>query len=260
MSEMSQVAAAIQKQVMRDFGPAWDIEATVGAFPSLEDVPTDYWKATVIADIGSSAYGFHRTETGQPYALIQWRDHWSISASHEILEMLADPGGDRLIAGQSPHPEQGRVQFLVEVCDPCADDAYHYTVNNVPVSCFYTKRYFDPVTAPGVQYSFTEDINEPRKVLPGGYLTWLEPETNTWWQQWHFDGANKFFVIDPDVAAYGSLRSAVDQIPPPAKARKAKPGRKTTQAIKAKRAQGVSAQAACAARFRAEIARWRKPL
>src|SRR5262245_35757757 len=119
-SELSQVAAALQKQVARDFGPAWEIEATVDAFPSLEDVPTDYCKATVVADIGSSAYGFHHTEDRHPYALIQWRTIWSISASHEILEMLADPSGDRIIAGQSPEEQQGRVNFLVEVCDPCS--------------------------------------------------------------------------------------------------------------------------------------------
>ena len=39
-------------------------------------------------------------------------DVWSLTASHECLEMLADPFGNRLIAGDSPKPDQGRVQIL----------------------------------------------------------------------------------------------------------------------------------------------------
>jgi hypothetical protein len=50
--------------------------------------------------------------------------------------MLADPFGDRLIAGQSPKEDQGRVEFLVEVCDPPEDQAASYRVNNVLVSDF----------------------------------------------------------------------------------------------------------------------------
>ncbi|MDJ0346198.1 hypothetical protein QMK19_16000 [Streptomyces sp. H10-C2] len=32
--------------------------------------------------------------------------------------MLGDPWGNRLVAGQSPKPGQGAVEFLVEVADP----------------------------------------------------------------------------------------------------------------------------------------------
>ena len=41
--ELARVAAAIQRQVMRDFAPAWGIRATVDFFPLLEAVPADYW-------------------------------------------------------------------------------------------------------------------------------------------------------------------------------------------------------------------------
>lgn len=39
MSNLTRVAAALQKQVTRDFGPIWEIDATVDAFERLEDVP-----------------------------------------------------------------------------------------------------------------------------------------------------------------------------------------------------------------------------
>ena len=67
-SELTKVAAALQKQAVRDLGPIWGIEATVDAFTKLEDVPLDYWPIIVKDDIGDpSAAGFHDDEQGQPF-------------------------------------------------------------------------------------------------------------------------------------------------------------------------------------------------
>src|SRR5207244_12011882 len=56
---------------------------------------------------------------GQPYALVLYTQSWSLTASHETLEMLADPWGSRLVGGSSIQAGQGRVRYLIEVCDPC---------------------------------------------------------------------------------------------------------------------------------------------
>jgi hypothetical protein len=121
-SQLNKVAAALQKQATRDFGPLWDIQANVSGFAKLEDVPTDYWPVIIRDDIKTpGAAGVHEDSNGQPFALVQFSDAWSLTASHETLEMLADPFGNRLVAGRSPKPGQGRVNFLVEVCDPCED-------------------------------------------------------------------------------------------------------------------------------------------
>jgi hypothetical protein len=73
-------------------------------------------------DIGTpGAAGIHEDKNGQPFALVTASsnlDEWSSTASHEALEMLIDPFGNRLVAGDSPKSDQGRVSFLVEVCDP----------------------------------------------------------------------------------------------------------------------------------------------
>ena len=42
LAQLAPVSAAIQKQVSRDFGPMWNVEATVDAFDKLEDVPVGY--------------------------------------------------------------------------------------------------------------------------------------------------------------------------------------------------------------------------
>ncbi len=121
-SDVSRVAAALQKQASRDLSPIWQISATVDAFDALDDVPTGYWPVLIMDNIDTpGAAGIHEDKNGQPFALVSASnslDTWSVTASHEALEMLVDPSGNRLIAGDLPKADQGRVNFLVEVCDP----------------------------------------------------------------------------------------------------------------------------------------------
>src|SRR5262249_14423122 len=137
MSDVMRVAAALQKQAVRDLGPIWDVSATVDAFAKLDDVPLGYWPMIVKDDIGEpGALGVHEDKDGQPFALIRSSsdiDEWSLTASHEMLEMLVDPFGKRLVAGDSPMPGQGRVEFLVEVSDPCEASKNAYSVNGILV-------------------------------------------------------------------------------------------------------------------------------
>lgn len=188
MDELSEVAAALQKQVTRDFGPIWSVTGDVTAFGSLEQLPLDYWPIIIEDDIGMNALGVHEDNKGQPFSLVKYGDDWSLTASHECLEMLCDPFGRRLVAGQSPEDGQGRVQFLVEVCDPCEADEFAYSINGVTVSDFYTPHYFDPVTSTGVRYSFNNSLTQPREVNTGGYLSWYVAATGDWWQRTWFDG------------------------------------------------------------------------
>ena len=212
-SELTQVAAALQKQAVRDFGPIWEVESTVDAFTKLEDVPLDYWPIIVKDDIGDpSAAGYHDDEQGQPFSLVQFGEGWHLTASHELVEMLGDPFGRRLVAGDSPVAGQGRVKFLVEVADPSEDARYSYTINGIQVSDFYTPRYFDPVKASGVRYSYTGAITSPRQVLKGGYLSWYVPATKKWWQRTWFSGSKATDrALGKLQVRNGNLRGAIDR-------------------------------------------------
>jgi hypothetical protein len=211
-SQLCRVAAALQKQATRDFQPIWEITATVDAFDRLEDVPIGYLPMIVRDDIGfEGAAGIHLDDNGQPFALIQFSDSWSLTASHEMLEMLVDPMGNRLVAGQSPHPDQGRVEFLVEVADPSEAAEFGYTVNGLLLSDFFTPQFYDPVAAAGVRYSFGGHIPEPRQILRGGYISWHEPVSDHWWQQiWFGTVEPRFRDLGRLTARNGSLRSAID--------------------------------------------------
>lgn len=221
--DVMRVAAALQKQASRDLAPAWDVSATVDAFARLEDVPTDYWPMIVMDDIGyAGAAGIHMDKDGQPFGLITGSndlDEWSLTASHESVEMLVDPFGNRLVGGDSLKPKQGRVNYLVEVADPSEAAQFGYSINGVLVSDFYTPHFFDPVADGGVRYSFTGAIQGPRKVLRGGYLSWHDLATDHWWQQVWFGTAEPVFRDLGVLTGEGNLRAKVDRATPERKAR-----------------------------------------
>jgi hypothetical protein len=219
LADVSAVAAAIQKQVTRDFGPLWGINATVDAFEKLETVPVDYWPVIVRDDIKEpGAAGYHTDKHGQPFSLVQADPGWELTASHEALEMLADPFGNRTIAGTPPPKAPApvskftRVMYLVEVCDPCEANQFAYEVNGVQLSDFITPHYYDPNGATGVQYSFRGSIKEPHTVLEGGYVSFGNPVDNHWYQIIVQNGKSQIRDLGIITTTQGkSLRELVDR-------------------------------------------------
>ena len=211
--EFTRVAAALDKQVTRDFGPIWGVPATVDPVFSLDDTPVGYWPIVLVEDTGeASGFGYHADHYGQPFALVALTDSWSLSASHECLEMLADPFGDRMVPGPHPKEGAGRVSYLVEVCDPPESHECSYTVNDVMVSDFITPAYYDPVKATGVRYSFTGAIPGPREVLEGGYISWRN-QVNEHIEQYFVRGGEKEFRdLGPLERAADSPRAFVDKM------------------------------------------------
>jgi len=76
-SEVARVAAAIQRQVTRDFAPAWGVHATVDVFPRLESVPADYWPVVLTRRHLGDDEGFHLTHDGQPFSVVEAIAGWS---------------------------------------------------------------------------------------------------------------------------------------------------------------------------------------
>jgi hypothetical protein len=209
--DVSHVAAALQKQATRDLAPLWGVSATVDAFPTVASIPAGYAPVLVVDDVQGAA-GFHTDRNGQPFALVEYSDSWSLTASHEVLELLCDPWGSRTASGRSPKEDQGQIEFLVEACDPCEAADFAYTINGVLVSDFITPQFYDPKQTVGARYSFTGAITEPREVLPGGYISWWDPASNHIWQLLRL-GADQF--RDLGEGSFNepgkSLREYVDQ-------------------------------------------------
>lgn len=211
--EATEVAAALQRQISRDFSPLWRIEGTIDAFHALEDVPPGYWPILVRTGAAMKGIlGIHLDERGQPFALVRDIPQWPFIASHEVLEMLADPHGNRLIPGGSLKPGQGLVDYLVEVCDPCVEIEFGYSVNGILVSDFITPNFYDPIAVPGVRYSFSGNVERPRSLLPGGYVAFREPATGDWWiADQSQDYELTFRALGPRPFDGAPLRATIDQ-------------------------------------------------
>jgi len=184
--ELVQAAAmALNIQVLRDLPQFWDVQATVMYLPDPQRIPVGVWPVLLVASLPPGEGGFHLDQQNQPYAKVlanPANDSWTIAASHEILEMLVDPYGNRLQPARSIQVIGGRIEdgpgefdYLVEICDPCEHDLFAYGIRGIAVSDFITPRYYDPMTSLGVRYSFTGSIQAPRQVLPGGYISWIDP-------------------------------------------------------------------------------------
>jgi hypothetical protein len=200
-ADLSSASAALQKQVTRDFGPIWGVDATVDCFATLESVPLDYWPVILLDQIDSPGVAGYHLDDGQPLARVQVDKNWTVTTSHETLEMLADPFGNTVRAGtpppQAPPPISNlpRVNYLVEVCDPC--EAATYLVNGVSVSDFITPQYYDPVAVAAVRYSFGGNITAPHQVLEGGYVSFNDPSDNQWYQIQVVNGTAQLSNLGP---------------------------------------------------------------
>ena len=179
--------AAVQIQVTRDFFPAWGVNATVNPYGKVEDVPVGSLVVFMRDDIATpGAEGIHEDDNGNPMALVQCDDGWTLTLSHEILEMLGDPDGNTTIKAKSLKRGQGIVSFLKEASDPCEHPKYGYLINGVMVSDFVLLTYW---TGSGKgKYSFTGAIKKPLTLGDGGYQSW-EDGQGIWWQQQNFNGS-----------------------------------------------------------------------
>jgi len=217
--EVRSFCAALQKQVTQDFKPTWDIDATIETFRKGEHIPAGYWHVRICdATKTSTAAGYHLDADGKPYSVVRFDPHWRLNASHETLEMLADPLGTKTIEGPPPPqaqdrlPKLERVLYLVEICDPCQSDRFAYETNGELVSDFVTPHYYHPNGATGVQYSVLGNVTTPHTVLEGGYVTFFDPVDQCCYQViWKKGGKAEIRKFDEIKSTNGkNLRELVD--------------------------------------------------
>jgi hypothetical protein len=53
-----------------------------------------------------------------------------------------------------------------------------YQISGVLVSDFITPHFYDSVATPGSPYSFTGAIQRPRQILPGGYISFVNLQSD----------------------------------------------------------------------------------
>jgi len=218
---MTAVAAALNIQVTRDLPQYWSVNATVAYLPNHHRIPQGVWPIQLVKTLPPGEGGYHMTRNKQPYAKVIYTpgsEEWSVDASHELIEMLVDPFGSRLqtstsiqIVGDAIVDGDGKFEYLVEACDPCEADPYTYTIDGISVSDFITPHFYDLSPTPGSRYSFTGAIQRPRQILPGGYISWVDPQTNEMRQILWVDPSQPPTLRDLGPASSASLRLFVEE-------------------------------------------------
>jgi hypothetical protein len=178
---LARVAGALNEQIQADFAPVWHVRASVGAYPA-DTVAPGTWAIRIVARIDEpGALGYHTDVNGQPVSLVQTAADWPVTASHELVEMLADPFGNRMHAARLPAELEGRykdfglahpasrVSYLLETGDPC--EATTYPVGGIALSDFLHPAWYRTAHQPGARYSHAGGCTEPRQVAPGGYVS-----------------------------------------------------------------------------------------
>jgi hypothetical protein len=214
------VAAALTIQVNRDLAPFWNVQASVTYQPTPTKIPAGVWPVFLVKSLPPGEGGFHLDQHNQPYAEViasPQSDEWTIDASHETVEMLVDPAGNRLqnsiaiaVEGKQIEDTDGEFAYLVEACDPCEADNFAYSIQGVAVSDFLTPHFYDPTATPGTRYSFTGAITRPRDILAGGYITWVNQETDTVQQLQYLTNQPKILNLGSAAGSGLSLREWVD--------------------------------------------------
>lgn len=167
------LSLVLQKQVSLHFAPIWGQDATVSVVgPTAAVVPVDAWLMTFLDNADAAgALGYHDlTKNGLPLSKIFVKDtlasgeKLSVTASHEILEMLIDPAcatwaNDRL----------GTLHAF-EMCD--AVEELTYSIDGISVSDFVYPAFFEYFHTSGknhVHFDFLDVLTSPFQTAKGGY-------------------------------------------------------------------------------------------
>jgi hypothetical protein len=182
LAELQQYAAALQQQVDNDLAPAWNVRANISTPVAGDAIPPGTWPIRIVDSL-SGAGGVHLDDQGQPYAEVVNDDRLSITISHELLEMLVDPSGTRLMQAPDldPDSDQHQVGYLVEVCDPC--EVYSYPIDGVPVSDFILPSFYEPNAVGPVDFLGILAGPLPQELPQGCYISWYDSEDQSWWEQ-----------------------------------------------------------------------------
>ena len=191
---------AINRQIAEDFTPFWSfgaqlrLEGKTGyrGKTRLSIDPADMRGDAIlyVRDVVriTDAEGFHdRHFSGIPYGIVflelskKLKEDWTVTLSHEALELVGDPENNLLVQG--PHPSKPRHQVFhwFEMCDAVQSETYE--IDHVAVSNFVLPLYFTSSDERGGRNDFLGTVTKGKtlrsfSVNPGGYIGFFDPAQN----------------------------------------------------------------------------------
>ena len=189
--EVKATIPALQKQVSEHFAPVWGIDADLrfvdsGAGESPD--PGEWWLVVLDDSDQAGALGYHDiTREGLPLGKVfaktdqHYGEKWTGTASHELLEMLADPNINLTVF---ENPNGGGRLYAYEVCDACEAEAFGYQIDGVFVSDFVYPAWFESFRDPKTtRFDYTGNITAPFQLLSGGYIGIYDVTQGGGWTQ-----------------------------------------------------------------------------
>lgn len=184
--EIHSVIPALQRQINQHFYPEWGVKGNLSFVAKRQKPKKDHWWIVILdhSDV-AGVLGYHDlTVMGLPMGKVfaatdkLYGLSWTVTLSHEILEMLVDPNINLSAEGESG------VFYAYEICDACEDDSFAYHIDNVLVSDFVTPEWFEDMKHPyGTKFDFKGVISGPLKVVLGGYISALDINNSKGWVQ-----------------------------------------------------------------------------
>lgn len=166
---------ALQRQITEHFQPAWGITAQI--IFAEHAVPKDAYQIVIYdrpASKDDEGYlGYHFSPEGYPiasvFALEDMSEDGTISdtLSHEILEMLVDPGCNLYAHRPARGKRPGRGYFY-EICDPV--QCHKYKIDGILVVDFVYPEWYEYIWKPeSRKFDHLGLIKRPFDVLPNCY-------------------------------------------------------------------------------------------
>jgi hypothetical protein len=189
-TDVAPVVTALRKQVSNDFGPVWGTDAQLTIVPKGTQPPTGSWWLVLLDDSDqANALGYHDLTTeglpiGKVFAASDLKagTSWTVTASHELLEMLGDPNVNLTVFVESSNT--AGVLYAYEVCDACEDDSLGYQIDNVLLSDFVYPAWFESFRTEGsTQFDRMNKVQNPFQLLAGGYIGIYNVNSGSGWMQ-----------------------------------------------------------------------------
>ena len=203
--EVQTAVAALQKQVTNDFAPVWGTDADLKFVPRTAQPAKGAWWLVILDNSDEAgALGYHDvTDEGLPLGKvfagtdIQYKLSWTVTASHELLEMLGDPDVNLTAFVET---KTGGTMYAYEVADACEADEYGYKIDGILVSDFVYPTWFESFHKAGTQYDHQKKIKKPFQLLPGGYIGKYDVKGGSW-TQLNAEGTRLKYEMRPKVGS-----------------------------------------------------------
>jgi hypothetical protein len=166
--DFDQLVTAMQVYVDQHVAPVW---GTPAKLVKSTGFLKDCWAVVFLDDADQpGALAYHDlTPDGLPLSkvfvrtTVQAGEKVSVSASHELVEMLVDPAINIMTTGPDP-----KTVYAYESADPV--EALSFDVNGIAMSDFVYPAYFEVFRkANSVAFDHLKKVTKPFEILSGGY-------------------------------------------------------------------------------------------